>query len=115
LIANKTALTAAYQQVRNEAQSYSPNAGRYYRDLYDLCARLEALVDIPAVDSACQNVRAKLTAAVAWEGHSTLSPGSHGISIDMTPGQQFFSIAADYGRMQFGRDNLWDDWLPVSP
>ena len=115
LIANKTALSTAYQQVRNEAQSYSPNAGRYYRDLYDLCDRLEALVDIPSVDAACQNVRAKLAAAVAWEGHSALSPGSHGISIDMTPGQQFFSIAADYGRMQFGRDNLWDDWLPVSP
>lgn len=115
LIANKSSLSTAYQQVRNEAQSYSPNAGRYYRDLYDVCSRLEALVDIPTVDAACQNVRAKLAAAVAWEGHSPLSPGSHGISIDMTPGQQFFSIAADYGRMQFGRDNLWDDWLPVSP
>lgn len=115
LIANKAALSAAYQQVRTEAQSYSPNAGRYYRDLYDLCARLEALVDIPAVDAACANVRTKITAAVTWEGHNANSAGSHGLSIDMTPGQQFFGISADYGRMQFGRDNLWDDWLPVSP
>ncbi len=104
--------TSAIQQVRNESQSYSQTTSRYYRDLSDMCTRFEALTDL---DPFCADIRAKLAAAVVWEGHNAQSPGSSGLSIDMTPGNRFLPNAADYGRMQFARVNRWDNWLAVSP
>ena len=111
-MANPGTYTTAIQQVRANAQAYSQTGSRYYRDLHDVCTRLEALTDL---DSWCADIRAKLADAIVWEGHNAQSAGSHGLSIDMTPGTTFLPNAADYGRLQFAQANRWDDWLVVSP
>lgn len=117
LMANGSALRDAIVEVRASAQSYSPNSSppRYYRDLFDVCLKLEAQTDIPSVKLACAQVRAAVSAAVAWEGHNANSPGSHGVSIDFTPGVLFLNSANDYQQLEFGVRNRWDDWLVTSP
>lgn len=112
LMAGGSQYAAAVQRVRAEAQAYSQQGVRTYRDLGDVCARLAELTDL---DAECSLVQLRLAEALVWEGNNANSPGSHGLSIDLTPGVQFLPNAADYGRMAFGRDTGWDDWLVVSP
>lgn len=104
-----------FQNVRVAAQAYSQTGARYYRDLADVATRIEALSSDAQLDAACALVRQRLAEAVVWEGHNAQSAGSRGLAIDMTPGDAFMSQAADYGRMRFGKDCLWDDWLATTP
>lgn len=117
LIIHGGALTTVIPQVRSAAQAYTPQSSppRFYRDLYDVCLKLEATTNIADVRSAAALVRARLEEAVVWEGHNANSPGSRGISIDLTPGQLFLNSASDYQQLEFGRVNRWDDWMAMSP
>lgn len=115
LIANHTELQSVIPAVRQDSQAYSQTTTRYYRDLCDVCERLEALSSNSSFKAACAVVRAKISSAVVWEGHNTHSPGSRGVAIDMSPGVNFLSTSLDYGRMVFARDTLWDDWLVTVP
>ncbi len=113
---NKDTIGAAVQAVRDDSQSYSQSGLRYYRDLYDVCIRLEQQGGVPAeVKDACADVRAKLLDAVVWEGHNGKSPGSHGISIDFSPASVFASARPDYIKLKFAADSLWDEWLGLAP
>ncbi|MEQ1823469.1 MAG: clostripain-related cysteine peptidase [Fimbriimonadaceae bacterium] len=117
LMANTGSLTTIIPNVRLSAQSYSQQASppRYYRDLVDVCTKLEQQTSIPGLISACVGVRNAVSQAVIWEGHNTHSPGSRGVAIDFTPGNVFISSASDYQRMKFSNDTLWDDWLIAAP
>lgn len=117
LITHGSALRDVIPAVRNASQSYSPQSSppRFYRDLYDVCQRLEAATDILSVKSAAANVRQRLVESVVWEGHNANSPGSRGVSIDFTPGSLFLNSANDYQSLEFGQRNRWDDWLVTSP
>ncbi len=116
LITAGSSITLQVQNARNNAQSYSPTQSRYYRDLVDLCLKLEASSGMPVgVISACVNVRAAVANAVAWEGHNAMSPGSHGIAIDFSPASRFMSGAPDYQQLKFAQATRWDEWLSVAP
>jgi hypothetical protein len=116
LIANRAALTSAIPVVRNTSQSYSPTASRYFRDIKDLCEKLEAHVDTPAsVRTASAAVRTALNQVVVWEASNSNSPRSHGLSIDFSPQDFFGSVAASYRLMDFGKDTRWDEWLSQAP
>jgi hypothetical protein len=112
-----TGISQEIQTVRNTAQAYSQatQPPRYYRDLYDVAQKLEALVDHTGIKAAAAEVRARLTDAVAWNGRNANSPGSYGLSIDFTPGHVFMPSATDYGRLRFAQATRWDEWLAVSP
>ncbi|MEQ1935220.1 MAG: clostripain-related cysteine peptidase, partial [Fimbriimonadaceae bacterium] len=117
LLANGPALSSIIPSIRLSAQSYSQQSTppRYYRDLVDVCLKLESQTAIPGVLNACVAVRNAVSQAIVWEGHNSSSAGSRGISIDFTPGNVFLSSATDYGRMKFANDTLWDDWLITAP
>ncbi len=117
LMTNSAALATVIPNVRLLSQSYSQQSSppRFYRDLVDVCTKLEARTAIPGVVSACVAVRNAVAQAVVWEGHNSNSAGSRGISIDFTPGNVFLSSATDYGKMKFASDTLWDDWLVTAP
>jgi hypothetical protein len=89
---------------------------RVYRDLVDVCLKLEAEPGMPvAVVNAAAAVRAQVLLTIVWEGHNANSPGSRGVSIDFSPASTFGSTAADYLQMKFAIDSLWDEWLSVAP
>lgn len=117
LRANSAALAAVIPTVRDSTQSYSPSSfpPRHYRDLYDVCLKLEQATDIPSLDLAAALVRQRITEAVAWEGHNANSPGSRGVSIDFSAGTAFQGSANDYFQLEFGQRNRWDDWLLTAP
>lgn len=116
LIANSSSATAAVQNARINAQSYSPTGTRYYRDLYDVCAKLIAESSTPSVvRTAAVNVQNALTAAIVWEGHNSNSPGSHGLSVDFSAATSFTSYAADYRNMKFAQDTHWVEFLNQAP
>ena len=101
--------------IRAAAQSYSQSGARIYRDLYDVCLRIEAATDDAAVDSASALVRQRIQQAVIHEGHNSNSANSHGISIDFSDEDNFASSITDYRRTLFGRDTRWDEFLSSAP
>ncbi len=113
-LAHQGTVLSQIQQVRTQSQAYSQTAVRYYRDLYDVCSRFEAILPASDITAACADVRAKLQAATVWEGHNGLSPASHGLAIDMSPSGVLMPTSTDYARLQFGQANRWDDWLLVT-
>ena len=124
LIANKDSIASEIQTIRSQAQSYSNQTSPYpriYRDLYDVANRVEAMIDIPALDAAAQAVKLALrdgpNPAIVWEGHNSASPGSRGLSIDFSSAAQFAQAnsAIDYALLRFAQDTLWNEWLSVAP
>lgn len=116
LSSNRTPMAIVVSRARNNAQSYSPSLGRYYRDLADVCRILEAdTATVDAVRMAAANVRIAVANAVVVEGHNSFSPGSHGLAIDFSPGNTFQSYADDYGKLQLAKDTLWDEFLSFAP
>lgn len=113
---NVGTIATQVQNARTLSQAYSQNSSRYYRDIVDLCLKLEAESGMPgSVVTAAADVRAKVAAAVVWEGHNAQSPNSHGLSIDFSPASVFGPNQTDYGQLQFAVDSLWDAWLAVAP
>lgn len=117
LIRNSGSMSNLILNIRGQAQSYSDHVAppRYYRDLVDVCLRLEAGSSVTEVVNAAAAVRTASRNAVVWEGHNSLSPGSNGISIDFTPGNIFLTSSTDYSRLKFAARTLWDDWLAIAP
>jgi hypothetical protein len=116
MVANRTAITAAVQAVRTQAQSFSPSTTRYFRDLRDVVQRLRDSGSMPgSVLSALNTVDAAAADAVVWEGHNANSAGSKGIAVDFSPGSRFASIAVDYDRLAWDVACGWGDWLRVAP
>jgi len=116
LIANQGTLGTIIPQVRADSQSYSPTSQRVYRDLVHLCELLEASPGVPAtVVSASQNVRAAVSAALAWEGHNLQSPNSRGLSIDFSGSATFGPSAADYLQLKLSQNTMWNEWLAIAP
>ena len=114
--ADPTGMAPRIQNVRSTTQSYSPTTQRFYRDLVDVCLKLEAEPGMPgSVVSAAAAVRAQVLLTVIWEGHNSNSPGSNGVSIDFSPASVFGASASDYFQMKFAQDSLWDEWLSVAP
>lgn len=103
------------KQVRSQAQAYSPNPTRWFRDLDDVCQRIRAGTTITSVRQAASAVRVALADAVVWEGHNANSPGSRGLSIDFSPGDVFRSTAGFYAQMDLARQTLWDEFLSFAP
>jgi len=115
LLVQGNSIAGTIQSIRDNAQTYSQTAIRYYRDLDDVCARLIAANLNPQINSAAQQVRTALADALVYERHNANSPGSRGLSIDFSPGSVFIGAAADYSRIQLAQDSKWDDWLTVAP
>ncbi|MER3496778.1 MAG: hypothetical protein C4320_08450, partial [Armatimonadota bacterium] len=115
LIANAADVAGIIPGIRSAAQAYSQSGARTYRDLWDVCIRLEQGTSNAAVINAAQNVRAAIGSAVVQEGHNANSPNSHGISIDFSAGTTFASSITDYRRLQFARDTQWDEYLQQAP
>lgn len=113
LVANRTAATPAIQAARAQAQSYSPNLTRTYRDLYDVCEILKTHASSPsAVVTAATDVQAKLISAIVWEGHNANSPRSNGLSIDFSTAGNF---TPEYSTLAFALNSTWDSFLSVAP
>jgi hypothetical protein len=115
LIANVGSLGTLVPSVRTQAQSYSPTFGRVYRDLWDVCDKLQAGSPPAAVATACAGVKTAIGNAVVWEGHNAQSPGSHGVSIDFSSSGQFAPVAGDYGLLRLSSDTSWNEWLTIAP
>jgi hypothetical protein len=117
LSASKNAVTTAVVNARETSQAYSRTSTREYRDLVDLCQKLEAGTTVPSVIQAAAAVRAAVAQAVVWEGHNAQSPGSRGIAIDFSKGTTFLSggRAEDYAKLRFGAETNWDEWLSTAP
>lgn len=109
------ALAPLIQSVRNQAQSYSPENGRIYRDLIDVLDRLDGQTGIPDVETAIDDARAAALAAIVWEGHNANSAGSRGISIDFSDASSFSSAAGSYTPLKFAQLTQWDEWLNLAP
>ncbi len=116
LIVNGGSFNQAIINARANAQSYKPVNNRVYRDLYDLCIKLEAGAGVPASTiTACQNVQSAILDAVVWEGHNTHSANSHGISIDFSSSLQFPAGATEYNSLALSVATQWNEWLAGSP
>lgn len=116
LTANAGTISSQVQDARATSQAYSQTSSRYYRDIVDLCLKIEAEAGMPAgVVTAAANVRSSLASAIVWEGHNSFSPNSHGLSIDFSPASVFGASAVDYGQMKFAQDTDWDSWLAIAP
>jgi hypothetical protein len=113
---NNLLIAAQIQSIRNASQSYSPGPTRVYRDLYDICLRLEADNTIPgSIQLKASAVRAAINNAVKYEYHNSQSPNSHGIAIDFSSNGTYAAYRSDYIRMKFANDSTWDQWLEVAP
>ncbi|MFN3684452.1 MAG: clostripain-related cysteine peptidase [Fimbriimonadaceae bacterium] len=116
LAANASQLGATMARVRSTTQAYSPSDYRHFYDLLGLARNLEDAAGVPAIVAAAGDVRRAVQAAVAYERHNAQSPGSNGVSIDLTPKDRWSASAlADYRRLQLGADTRWDEWLAVAP
>lgn len=114
LLAHKDELTTAVQSARDNAIKYAFRGdGRNYYDLWDLADKLESQATQTDVKAACDAVKSAVQEAVAWEGHTPLSDGSHGVAIDFSPGA--FFPAQDYALLRLARETRWDEWLRVAP
>ena len=109
--ANITTLPA----IRAAAQAYSQSGARIYRDLTDVCLRIENATSDPAILAASQKVRARLADAVVWEGHNANSANSHGLAIDFSDSGNFASSVTDYRRLKLAADTRWDEFLLQAP
>ncbi|MBS1703263.1 MAG: hypothetical protein JST12_16485 [Armatimonadetes bacterium] len=112
---NSSSLTSAIQFARANAASFDVSSSRYYRDLYDLCLKLEANTSIPSVLSATAGVKSAASNAIVWAGHNSLSPASTGLAIDFSTASAFSSQAANYRLLKLGQATQWNEFLEGAP
>lgn len=98
---------------RSEAQSYSPSALRVYRDLWHLAYKLREHINDAEIDQACTGVMDAVERSVVWNHHNSLSPNSHGISIEF--GDRYQPYWSEYGLLRFSLKTRWDDFLRMAP
>lgn len=119
---NSVALTSLIQTVRANAQSYSPNAARNYRDLLDVAKRVEAGTSIAGVLTSIANLKTAAANAIVYEGHNSNSAGSTGLAIDFSPASTFNANdslgnnrAVDYAKLKLAQDTQWNEYLTIAP
>jgi hypothetical protein len=116
IAADQNVLAGFIPGIRSNAQSYQPTTQRVYRDIVDLCLRLEANGASPApVIAAAQNLRTVAAEAIVYEAHNAHSPGSHGLSIDFSGATVFSNHRFDYMQMKIAQDTVWPNWLQIAP
>ena len=122
LSANSVALTSLIQTVRANAQSYSPNAARNYRDLLDVAKRIETGTTISGVLSSITALKTAAANAIVYEGHNSNSAGSTGLAIDFSPASTFNANdslgnnrAVDYAKLKLAQDTQWNEYLAIAP
>ena len=115
LVANESALTTIVPNLRTTVQSYLQTTNRYFFDSIDLSNQLSAATTIPSLQSACASYLSAASSAIVWEGHNSLSPGSHGISIDFSPSSFFSTVSADYKLLAWNSATEWNQWLSIAP
>lgn len=120
LIANVGQLGTIAPLVRSNAQGYDDIVIHgHYRDLFDVCLKLENFGAPAAVVTAEQAVRTAIGQAVVYNGHNQNSPGSHGISIDFSDSVSFTTgnppLSQDYALLRFGQETHWGQWLLIAP
>lgn len=116
LITHRLSMAAQIASIRLNAQSFSPASNRVYRDLVDICFRLEGDLTIPlAVRTAASNLRTSVATAVVHEYSNAESPNSHGLAIDFSANLTYASFRSDYERMKLAQDTMWNEFLAVAP
>ena len=115
LDANVATIGTAVKAARSSTQSYSLAEGFNYFDLFDLSSKLDANISIAGINTADAEVRAAIAGAIVWEGHNSLSPGSHGLSIDFSNSSAFAGYASDYAQLRLALDTDWATWLVQAP
>lgn len=124
MIANVGSLNGLIPYVRANAEAYSdagPPLNRLYRDLYGVCDILNVggggNPPAPlAVQTAAQGVQSALQSAIVWEGHNSLSPNSHGLSIDFSSSTDYLANKqVYYVNLAFAQNTHWPNWLAVAP
>lgn len=115
LVANQSALAPIIPNLRSSVQSYDLTTNRFFFDSIDLCNQLSANTTIGSVQSACATYTSAVSNAIVWEGHNTLSPGSHGLSIDFSPSSFFSSVSTDYNLLAWESATNWAQWLSIAP
>lgn len=107
------ALDAEIQAARNEAQAYSPSQTRWYRDLWHLAFKLKEKINDAEIDAACDVVMAAVEQFVVHNAHNSLSPNSHGISIEFgNRDQTYWNL---YSLLSFAQATRWDDFCRNAP
>ena len=99
--------SAGVINARNTARKYEPEiTGRYYFDLDQICNNLKTNLPSDAnLQNACNNVKAKIAAAVLFNGNNSNSPNSTGLAIDFSPKQHFATYASDYNKLKLAQDS----------
>lgn len=115
LVNNLSAVTTATLQSRLQSQTYGQDIGAYYYDFIDLSTKMQLIGVPPEVASAFNDATSILQNAIVFEGHNSLSPGSHGASIDFSPSSVFAGLLADYQQLLFDQESHWSRWLQVAP
>lgn len=116
LTTNKTQLTPLTQQIRANAKSYdeATSPPRFYFDLFDVASRYHTGSSNINLQVITTNVMNAVNGAVAYQkAHNSV--GSHGISIDFSPGSYFDPSVSQYDQMQWASANRWVLWLTVAP
>jgi hypothetical protein len=104
---------AEIQAARNEAQAYSPSQTRWYRDLWHLAFKLKEKINDAQIDAACDNVMAAVEQFVVHNARNSLSPNSHGISIEF--GNRDQTYWNTYGLLSFAQATQWDEFCRDAP
>jgi hypothetical protein len=115
MVANSAALAPIIPGLRSTVQSYLPTTNRFFFDSVDLCNQLSAGANIGAVQSACAAYTAAAGNAIVWEGHNSYSPGSHGLSIDFSPGSFYTTVSSSYNQLAWENATDWGQWLAIAP
>lgn len=113
LIAKKPFFTPEIMNARNQAEHYLYY--NEYKDLYDVCDKLQTFTGDAQIIAACNNVRTAIGQAVIFEAHGTQHPHSHGVSIAWPNAAQFAGQSQNYAQLAFGKQSTWPTWLAQSP
>ncbi len=114
LVANRTSVNAIIAQARANTQAYLPTNTRYFYDSIGLCNQLAALTGNADIQTACANYNTAASNAIVWEGHNSMSPGSHGIAIDFSPNSFFSTVSGNYAKLDWNTASQWSQWLSVA-
>lgn len=93
-----------YDTARNTAQSF----GGSFIDVYDLAARVNALINEPELNAAATALMAAVEAAVIHEQHGPSWPGAHGISLYFPTSLGNWSA---YQALRSSQLTYWDEFL----
>ena len=104
LILYEPAYHSQYDVARGTAQSF----GGSFIDLYDLAARVNALIQEPELNAAASALMDAVEAAVLREQHGPGWPGAHGISLYFPTGLGNWSA---YQALRSSQLTYWDEFV----